>query len=127
MSQIELIDCSEELIGHVLDAATVVHRQFGPGLLESVYERALIIELLEAGIRARPQVEIPVRYRGHELGIGFRADVIVEECLLLEIKAVEAIGGIHKAQIITYLKLLGFKRGYILNFNIPLGFVAQIE
>ena len=113
----ELVICSEELVGRVLDAATNVHRTFGPGLLESVYELALIVELKEMGIAACRQVEIPVEYRGYDLGIGFRADIIVEGCLLLEIKAVEAVIGIHKAQIITYLKLLGFKRGYILNFN----------
>jgi len=101
----------------VLAAAISVHRELGPGLLESVYELALLQELLGAGIAARRQVDIPVYYRGVELGIGFRADVIVEERLLLEIKSVEAILPIHLSQVITYLKLASIKRGFLLNFN----------
>ena len=116
----ELIECNEELIGRVLTAATEVHKALGPGLLESVYELALMVEFGVAGIPARRQVEVPVSYRGRLLGTGFRADVIVGDCLLLELKAVEALAPIHTAQIITYLKLLGFKRGYLLNFNVPL-------
>ena len=115
-----LIECSEELISRVLTAATEVHKALGPGLLESVYELALMVELETAGIPARRQVEVPVSYRGRDLGTGFRADIIVASCLLLELKAVEAFAPIHTAQIITYLKLLGFKRGYLLNFNVPL-------
>ena len=94
-----------------------MHRELGPGLLESVYELALMVELAEAGIEGRRQVEVPVRYRGRALGIGFRADIIVAESLLLELKCVEDFTDVHLAQVITYLKLLGFKRGYLLNFN----------
>ena len=112
-----LIDCDEGLIGLVLDAATNVHRQFGPGLLESIYERALMIELAEMKIPAARQVEIPVKYHGRDLGVGFRADIIVADCLLLETKTVDHLLPIHTAQLITYLKLLRFKRGYLLNFN----------
>ena len=115
-----LIECSEELIGRVLTAATEVHKALGPGLLESVYELALMVELEAAGIPARRQVDIPVSYRGQDLGTGFRADVIVADCLLLELKSVEAFAPIHVAKVINYLKLLGFKRGYLLNFNVPL-------
>ncbi|HEV3116355.1 MAG TPA: GxxExxY protein [Gemmataceae bacterium] len=115
-----LIECSEELIGGVLTAATEVHKALGPGLLESVYELALMVELEMAGIPARRQVEVPVSYRGRDLGTGLRADIIVADCLLLELKAVEALAPIHTAQIITYLKLLGYKRGYLLNLNVPL-------
>jgi len=79
-----------------------------------------MVELEVAGIPARRQVEVPVSYRGRDLGTGFRADIIVADCLLLELKAVEALAPIHIAQVITYLKLLGFKRGYLLNFNVPL-------
>jgi GxxExxY protein len=116
----ELIDCPDELIDKVLTAATEVHKALGPGLLESVYELALIIELELMGIPARRQVEVPVSYRGRDLGTGFRADVIVADCLLLELPSIDAFAPIHTAQIITYLKLLGFKRGYLLNFNVPL-------
>ncbi len=117
MSKQELKDCDEKLIDAVLTAATNVHRELGPGLLESIYERALMIELAEAGIEAEHQVEIPVLYKGHELGLGFRADIIIEDCLLLEIKSVRKLGETSLAQIITYLQLLRFKRGYLLNFN----------
>ena len=113
----EIKDCDERLIDTVLTAATTVHQQLGPGLLESVYELALMVELAEAGIPAQRQVEIPVQYRGQNLGIGFRADIIVDNCLLLELKSVDEVNSIHVAQVITYLKLLRFKRGYLINFN----------
>jgi len=109
--------CSEDLIDKVLTAATNVHAILGPGLLESVYESALAIELDEMGIKYHRQVEVPALYKGHDLGVGFRADVIVEDSLLLELKSVEKITDIHLAKIITYLKLLKFKRGFFLNFN----------
>jgi len=115
-----LKDCDETLIDRVLAAAINVHRELGPGLLESVYEHALMIELEEADISAKRQVEISASYHGRELGLGFRADIIVEDSLLLEIKSVKEIDDVHLAQTITYLRLLGFKRGYILNFNKPL-------
>ena len=112
-----LRECDPGIIDRVLTAATNVHRELGPGLLESVYELALMVELAEAGIEGRRQVEVPVRYRGRALGIGFRADISVAESLLLELKCVENCTDVHLAQVITYLKLLGFKRGYLLNFN----------
>src|SRR3954447_6917590 len=105
----EGIERSEELIDRVLTAATNVHRALGPGLLESVYELALMIELEENGIAARRQVEIPVVYRGRELGAGFRADIIVADSLLLELKSIEDFAPIHLAIAINYLKLLRFK------------------
>ncbi len=115
--EIQLQDCADALIDTVLDAATDVHRTLGPGLLESVYEKALAIELTEWGIAIAVQRPVPAVYRGHDLGIGFRADMIVEESLLLEIKAVEDWSPAHLSQIITYLRLLNLKRGYLLNFN----------
>lgn len=112
-----LKECDGNTIAMVLDAAFEVHRQLGPGLLESVYELALMIELTEAGISAQRQVEIPVSYKGQALGIGFRSDIIVEESFLLEIESVDEFNDVHLAQVMTYLKILGFKRGYLLNFN----------
>ena len=117
MKQKELKDCDDGLIDSVLTAATNVHRELGPGLLESVYERALMIELAEADIKAERQVDVPIRYKNHDLGTAFRADIIVENSLLLEVKAIEELTAMHLAQVITYLKLLNFKRGYLLNFN----------
>ena len=115
----DLRDCNELLIDLVLTAATKVHRILGPGLLESVYEAALAVELNALGIQFKRQVEIPVIYEGQSLGIGFRADMIVDHCLLLELKSVEDFAPIHIATVINYLKLLKFKRGYMLNFNKP--------
>ena len=112
-----LKDCEESLISSVLTAVTNVHHNLGRGLFESVYELATMIELTEANIPARRQVEIPVLYRGHQLGIGFRADIIVCDCLLLELKTVDEFNPAHLAQVITYLKLLRFKRGFLINFN----------
>ena len=112
-----LKDCDEKLIEQVLAAAIEIHRELGPELLESVYEHALMIELKAAGIPAQRQVEIPARYRGHVLDLGFRADIIVADCLLLEMKSVSEFSDLHLAQVITYLKLLHFKRGFLLNFN----------
>ncbi|MDP3031741.1 MAG: GxxExxY protein, partial [Rhodocyclaceae bacterium] len=91
----KLVECPEGLIEIVIGAALRVHRTFGPGLLESVYERALAFELMDQGVAARIQIEIPVSYRGRPLGLGFRADMIVESSLLLEIKAVENVVDIH--------------------------------
>ena len=85
-----------------------------------MYELALMMELGRAKIQAKRQVDVPVHYQGQELGIGYRADIIVEDSLLLEIKAVDELKPIHLAQIMTYLKLLGLKRGYLLNFNVRL-------
>jgi len=112
-----MIDCSDDLATSVLDAAFDVHREMGPGLLESVYEAALAIAFTERGLSCARQVQMNAVYRGHDLGVGFRADLIIEQSLLLEIKAVENIIPVHIAQVMTYLKLLGFKRGYVLNFN----------
>src|SRR4051812_30304108 len=97
-----LIECSEELIDRVLTAATNVHQVLGPGLLESVYELALMTKLEEMGIPARRQIEIPVFYRGRELGAGFRADIIVADSLLLELKSIDAFAPIHTAILINY-------------------------
>ena len=123
MSNIGLVDlivCDESVIEEVLRLAIRVHTILGPGLLESVYEHAVLFELLEVNLQAQRQVEIPVMYRGNDLGVGFRADMIVANSLLLEFKTVDRISDIHLAQTITYLKLLKFKRGLILNFNAKL-------
>ncbi len=113
----DLIECDETLIGDVLSAGILVHRELGPGLLESVYEQALLIELVDRGFKARHQVKVPVEYKGRDLGHGFRADLVVEESLLIEIKSVSVLNEVHLAQVMTYLRLLRFKRGLLLNFN----------
>ena len=112
-----LIVCSDELIERVIGAAIEVHRVLGPGLLESIYERALRIELAERGIAARSQVEVPASYKGHDLGVGFRADIIVEDSLIVEVKACSRIEPIHMAQTMSYQNQLRFKRGLLINFH----------
>ena len=112
--------CGNEIITSVLDCAFIVHKELGAGLLESVYEKALIFELLSLGFNVKSQVEIPVVYRGVNLGAGFRADIIINNSLLIELKCVDSINNTHLAQVITYLKLLNYKRGLILNFNVAL-------
>ena len=105
------------MIEEVIGAAIRVHKELGPGLLESAYEFALMYEFSELGIEAARQVEVPVKYRGQELGVGFRADIIVSDNLLLELKAVDDFTAIHIAQLMTYLRLMNIKRGLLLNFN----------
>lgn len=96
-----------------------VFRELGPGLLETVYQAALIEELEERGFRVAGQVEIPVRYKRIELQVGFRMDLLVEDKVLVEIKAIENLGAVHHKQVLTYLKLSGLKLGLLVNFNAP--------
>jgi GxxExxY protein len=105
---------SEAIIG----AAITVHRELGPGLLENAYEACLEYELLDHGFRVERQKELPVVYRGVHVNCGFRLDLFVEECVILEVKAVEKLMPIHDAQLMSYLKLTGCHLGLLLNFNV---------
>jgi GxxExxY protein len=104
----------------IVDGAFQVHSQLGAGLLESVYEVCLVHELRKRGLRAESQVAMPVVYDGIRLEAGFRIDVLVEGCVIVELKAVEALLPVHKAQLLTYLKLSGQRLGLLINFNVPL-------
>ncbi len=106
-----------QLSNRVIGLAIEIHRNLGPGLLESAYEQCFCHELKMHGIRFENQVEIPLVYKGLNLDCVYRADLIVEKKLVLEIKAVASIEPIHEAQLITYLKLTYLKLGLILNFN----------
>jgi GxxExxY protein len=101
----------------VVDAAIKVHRELGPGLLETVYEVVLLDELRKRGLRAEHQVPIAVVCRGVRFDEGFRADIIVESKVIIELKSVEQITNAHKKQLLTYLKLTGMRLGYLLNFG----------
>ena len=101
----------------VVGAAICVHRELGPGLLESVYESAMTWELKEQGLMCKRQVSLPIMYRGHHIDEGFRADIIVEGKVILELKSVESVSAVHKKQVQTYLRLTGCKLGYVLNFG----------
>jgi len=109
-----------EISRTVVDGALTVHRALGPGLLESVYELALAYELAQRGLNVERQVPIPIDYQGVPLGEGFRADLIVEGNVLLELKSVEHLTPLHRKQIQTYLRLTGLKLGLLLNFGATL-------
>ena len=116
--------------GTILDSAIKVHRVLGPGLLESVYERALARELKIRGLSGQTQVPISFVYEGEHFDEGFRADLIVNDSVIVEIKSVEALKDIHKKQLLTYLKLSNRKIGLLINFNEPLlkdGFVRIVN
>lgn len=104
----------------IIGCAIEVHKLLGPGLLESAYESCLCYELSKNGIKFRRQVELPVSYKDSKIEVGYRIDVIVEECIILELKAVETILPIHKSQLKTYLKLSNKWLGLLLNFNVEL-------
>jgi GxxExxY protein len=106
-----------ELARVIVDAAFKVHTTLGPGLLEIIYEKALARELLKRGLDVEVQKEIVVIYDGVDLGCGFRADLIVNGLVLIELKSIEAIGTIQKKQTLTYLRLTGIKLGLLINFN----------
>ena len=108
----------ENQIGRiVVDAAIAVHRGLGPGLLETVYEVVLAKELGERGLAVERQIPIPIEYGGFRFDEGFRADIVVEGKVILELKSIEAINNAHKKQLLTYLKLTGMKLGYLLNLG----------
>ena len=110
-------ECAPDIIEQTLTAATIVHKKLGPGLLEAVYEKALMIELERMNIPAKYQVDVPVYYDGHNLGTGFMADIVVNDALLLEIKSLDEFTDNHLAQIMTYLRMLDIKKGFLINFN----------
>ena len=110
-----------QLTGRVIQSAIEVHRALGPGLLESAYRTCLAYELREAGMSFRQEHPIPVRYRSTSLDCGYRADLMIEDVLLVELKSVERLLPIHDAQLLTYLKLSGLHLGLLINFNaVPL-------
>jgi GxxExxY protein len=106
------------LTGMVVDAAMTVHTALGPGLLESTYEKCLVYELRKRGLRVASQVSLPVLYDGMEIDAGYRLDVVVEDAVIVELKAVEKLLPVHEAQLLSYLKLSGFKAGLLINFNV---------
>jgi GxxExxY protein len=107
----------ERLAKAVVDAAFAVHLELGPGLLESAYEACLSHELRLRGVNHQLQLPVPLNYKGIRIEVGYRADVIVEEKLLIELKAVEHLLPIHTAQVVTYLRLKKFPLGLLINFN----------
>jgi len=109
---------TENEIGkQVVDVAIRVHRELGPGLLEIVYEVVLLHELRQRGLQVARQVPIDIEYQGLKFNEGFRADLIVENKVILELKCVEKLNNAHKKQLLTYLRFTGMRLGYLLNFS----------
>ena len=104
----------------IIGAAMAVHRELGPGLLESTYEACLAYELAKRGLAVEQQKELPVKYRGVKLDCGYRIDLLVEEKVIVELKAVERLQPIHIAQVLSYLKLSRCNVGLLINFNVKL-------
>ena len=102
----------------IIGGAIAVHRVLGPGLLESAYEACLGYELVDRGLSVERQKALPVKYRGVNLDCGYRIDLLVEGIIIIELKAVEKIDPIHKAQLLSYLKLSGCELGLLINFNV---------
>ena len=102
----------------IIGAAIEVHRDLGPGLLESAYETCLAFELVERGLKVEQQKPLPVVYREVKLDCGYRLDLLVEEAVIVEVKAVDRLAPIHKAQLLSYLRLSGCKVGLLINFNV---------
>jgi len=108
----------DALTGLVIGAAIEVHRALGPGLLESAYEKALAYELAEQNVSFEVQKPVSVRYKEIDLDCAYRLDLIVEGSLIVELKSVAHIESIHQAQLLTYMKLAGLKKGLLINFNV---------
>jgi len=109
---------ARELTRRIIGAAIEVHKALGPGLLESAYEQCLCHELHLRGLAFRRQVDVPVDYKGVKLATGYRLDLVVEDTVVVELKAVEHVTPLHHAQMLTYLRLTGKRVGLLMNFNV---------
>ena len=109
-----------EISNKILGCAIEVHKQLGPGLLESAYQECLFFELKEQGLKVRKEVPMPITYKDVKLDHGYRIDLLVEEKVVIEIKTVETLNDVHTAQVLTYLKLGGYKLGLLLNFHVSI-------
>ena len=108
-----------QLSSKIIQAAIAVHKELGPGLLESVYQSCILIELEKLGIEAQSQVALPIIYRGQKLnGQGFRMDLLVEDTVVVELKSVKKVEAVHKKQLLTYLRLANRRIGLLINFNV---------
>jgi GxxExxY protein len=112
-----MTDELEALASAVIDCGIQLHRNLGPGLLESAYEAILADQLARRGIRVERQKSIPIRYDGVELAEGFRADLILDQQLLVEVKSIERLAPVHGKQVLTYLRLLDMRLGLLINFG----------
>ena len=110
----------DELTNRIIGAAIEVHRHLGPGLLESMYESCLVMELEMRRLSVERQRKIPIRYKSRALSRSYRLDLVVEDTVLVEIKSVARLEPVHTAQVLTYLRISGYQVGLLVNFNVPL-------
>lgn len=110
----------EEITREIILGAIQVHKTLGPGLLESAYKTCLLLELQDRGLRCKQELIIPICYNNHRIDCGFRIDLLVEEKVVVELKAIEQTLPIHQAQVLTYLRLLEKHVGLLINFNVPI-------
>lgn len=108
----------KDLVYRVNGAAIEIHRSLGPGLLESIYHKCMVHELTLRNIRYQTELYVPIEYKGLQLSTELRADLLIEECLVVELKAVEAVLPVHQSQLLTYMKLLKVPMGLMINFNV---------
>lgn len=120
MSHNPLSKREEEIAKGIVDAAYKVHKNLGPGLLEKVYEVCFCHELSKIGLKAQRQIELPITYDGIVFEEGLRLDVLVEDLVICELKAVDEVNPVWQAQILSHLKLTGKRLGFLINFNVPL-------
>ena len=111
---------TEEIAEIIVNSAYKVHKELGPGLLERVYEVCLAHEISKAGLEVKRQIDLPIIYDGIEFNEGLRLDLLVEDCVIVEIKAVEIVNPVWQAQIISHLRMLDKDLGFLINFNVPL-------
>jgi GxxExxY protein len=119
-----------QLSSDIIAAAIEVHKQMGPGLLESIYEQCFVFELKERGLKAESQIHLPLIYKGHQLSKDFIIDLLVENEIVVELKAIEEIHPVHEVQLVTYLKLANKKLGLLININVPIlrdGIIRRIN
>ncbi|MCK4329321.1 GxxExxY protein [candidate division WOR-3 bacterium] len=115
-----LTEKEESIANKIVDAAYIVHKKLGPGLLEKIYEVCFCHELSKQGLKYQRQVDIPIVYDGMVFNEGLRLDVLVEDLIICELKAVDDMNPVWEAQILSHLKLTGKRLGFLINFNIPL-------
>jgi GxxExxY protein len=111
---------TDRIARSIVNGAFRVHRELGPGLLESVYQLCLVEELIQSGLMVRSEVMVPIVYRGSRLDGNLRLDLLVQNQVIVELKAVETMHPVYDAQMLTYLKLTGVRLGLLINFNVPL-------
>jgi GxxExxY protein len=115
----KITEKEEHVAERIVDAAYKVHKALGPGLLEKVYEACFCHELTKAGLSYQKQVNVPINYDGVKLDEGLRLDVLVENLIICELKAVDQMNPVHAAQVLSYMKLTGKRLGFLINFNVP--------